>query len=144
MAASGSQTATKLIASTGIAAGLLLVVVPRYVLPACEYEGFPRMHCSDTALVERVLGGLLLAAGAIALASRRRRALAMACAAASGAILLSAWFTPDVTGYCPSAKMPCHYGMVPGVRFIVALAGIGLVTGVVLLARSRGRERESS
>ena len=53
----------KLAGITMILAGLLLVIVPRYILPACEFEGFSRMHCSDTAQAELVTGILLALAG---------------------------------------------------------------------------------
>ena len=53
----------RLAGTTMILAGLLLVLVPRYILPACEFEGFSRMHCSDTAQAELVTGVLLALAG---------------------------------------------------------------------------------
>jgi len=53
----------KLVAITALISGLLLIVVPRYVLPACEYEGYARMHCSDTARAEYFSGMTLMAIG---------------------------------------------------------------------------------
>ncbi len=133
----------RLVAVTGIAAGLLLGVVPRYVLPACEYEGHPRMHCSDTARAELVVGALLVVAGAFASAVKRPRPV-MGAAAVSCALLALAWFMPDVYGYCASPRMPCHYGMVPGIRFIAVLAGVLLIAAIVLLAKGTRRNPEAS
>ena len=56
----------KVIAVTAIVSGLLLLLVPRYILPACEYRGHPAMHCSDTARAEYVVGALLIALGVAA------------------------------------------------------------------------------
>ncbi len=126
----------RLVASTGIVAGILLAVVPRYVLPPCGSLGYPRMHCSDTARVEILLGFALTGVGVVAAAARKPWLL-MASAAASAAILAMAWFAPDVYGYCMSPRMPCHYGMVPGVRFISALAGTILFISMLLAARRK-------
>lgn len=125
----------KVVPVTTLLAGALLVVVPRFVLPACEYRGFPRMHCSDTARAEMLIGALLLAAGALALGTSRS-GLAAGSAVASCALLALAWLMPRVYGYCPSPKMPCHYGMVPSIRFIVGAGALILVPGAVLLARA--------
>jgi hypothetical protein len=131
----------KLVAITGVAAGLLLMVVPRYVLPPCEHGGFAGTHCSDTARAEVFLGALVLAAGALAL-DPKRRWVPLASAAAACILLGVAWFMPDVTGYCPSPRMPCHYGMVPGVRFIAALAAVVLIPAAVLLGRDLKTKRD--
>jgi fructose-specific phosphotransferase system IIC component len=132
-----------LAASAAVAAGVLLVVVPRYVLPACEYAGYPRMHCSDTARAEMILGAALIAAGALVFAARRRWPI-VASAAASCVVLGLAWYMPDLYGYCASPRMPCHYGMVPGVRFVAALAGAVVVAATLLFARSTRTKTEAS
>lgn len=124
----------KLIAFTGIAAGFLLVVVPRFVLPACEYEGFSRMHCSDTAVAVMLLGAVLAALGGVAFFLRPPWLL-IANAAVACIILGAAMYMPDAYGYCASRNMPCHYGMVPGVRFVAALALLLLVFAIFLTAR---------
>lgn len=130
----------RLVAATGIAAGLLLIAVPRWILPPCRGEGPARMHCSDTARAEMVLGAMLLAAGALALTTRRPSLLA-ADAAASGAIAAAAWVAPGVFGYCAGSAMPCHYGMVPGVRFVAALAAMALAAALAILASGARRRR---
>ncbi len=125
----------RLVTWTTVIVGALLVVVPRYVLPACEYEGLPRMHCSDTAHAEMLVGALLVAAGALSI-DAERLALSAASAVAACALLAVAWFMPDVHGYCASPRMPCHYGMVPAVRFVVVLGGAVLVPGAIRLGRA--------
>ncbi len=129
--------------SAAVAAGLLLVLVTRYVLPPCEYAGYSRMRCSDTARAEMILGAALVLAGAVLFAARRPWSVT-ASAAASCVLLGLAWYVPDLYGYCASPRMPCHYGMVPGVRFVAALAGAALVTATLLLARSTRRKTEAS
>lgn len=130
----------KLIAVTGIVAGVLLIIVPRFILPACEYEGFARMHCSDTANAEIVLGAVLAAVGAVAFLVRTPWLLIADAAVACG-LLGTAVYLPDVFGYCASKNMPCHYGMVPGVRFIAVLAMMALLTGSALVMRDLRKKR---
>ncbi len=124
----------KFIAITSITAGLLLILVPRFILPACEYEGFSRMHCTDTAIAVMVLGAMLAAVGGAAFLARTRWLLIADAVVACG-ILGAAVSMPNVYGYCASRNMPCHYGMVPGVRFIAVLAMIVLLAGIAIAAR---------
>ena len=51
-------------AVAALVGGVLLLVIPRFIFPACEYLGRGRMHCTDAAHGEFVVGGLLVAAGA--------------------------------------------------------------------------------
>jgi len=130
----------KLIAFTIITAGILLILVPRFILPACEYEGFSRMHCSDTAIAVMLLGAVLVALGGAALLVRTSWLL-IADALIACAILGAALFMPDIYGYCASRNMPCHYGMVPGVRFIAVLAMTILIIGAAIAARDLRKKR---
>ncbi len=130
-------------ASAAAGAGLLLVVVPRWVLPACEYAGHPRMHCSDTARAEMMLGAALVAAGVLVFTARKPWS-ALASSGLAIVLLVLAWAMPDVYGYCASPRMPCHYGMVPGVRFIATIAGLSLVAATLLLARRTMRRTEAT
>lgn len=132
----------KLIAVTAVAAGALLILVPRFILPACEYEGYGRMHCSDTAIAEYVIGALLLGTGALVFALKKTW-LHVAGGAAACGLLLAAWFMPEVYGYCANRKMPCHYGMVPGIRFIAAAAFLVMASGTALLARDMRKRKKS-
>ena len=131
----------KLIGLTSIVSGILLVIVPRYVLPACEYEGFPRMHCSDTAHAEQIVGALLLLAGILTLLVKSAR---MAFAGGGIALVLSAasYLLPDKIGFCHSSQMPCNYGMVPAIRFITVVTG--LIMAVALIVSARGTRRKGT
>lgn len=130
----------KLIAFTIITAGILLILVPRFILPACEYEGFSRMHCSDTAIAVMLLGAVLVALGGAAFLVRTSWLL-IADAVIACAILGAALSMPDIYGYCASKNMPCHYGMVPGVRFIAVLAMTILIIGAATAARDLRKKR---
>jgi len=130
----------KLAIVTSVAGGILLLLVPRYILPACEYEGYARMHCSDTASAEYLIGGLLLLVGAGTLILKRTWQL-IAGSAVSLVLFGAAYWMPAKFGYCQSPRMPCNYGMVPGVRFI-AIGGMVLMiialAGFVKASRRKG------
>jgi hypothetical protein len=123
-------------AVVAIVGGLLLLAIPRFVFPACEYLGRGRMHCTDAAHGEFVAGGLLVAAGVALLLLKSGPA---SIAAAAGAVLLcaAAFFVPAYTRYCANPDMACHYGMVPSIRFIA------VAVGVVEVAALTGFIRES-
>ena len=123
----------KLVALTELTTGVLLLFVPRYILPACEYEGFPRMHCSDTARAEFIVGALLVLAGGMVLFARTMKPLVIAVVVSC--ILYGVSFgLPDLYGYCLSSRMPCHYGMVPAVRFIAVFGALVMIVAVFRLA----------
>ena len=118
-----------------------MLLVPRYILPACEYEGFPHMHCSDTAQAEYLVGLALMAIGCAAFFFSQNKFLA------PGALLsiilygISYWL-PSKIGYCQSPRMPCNYGMVPGIRFIAVISSLLMIvalTGIVKSYRSKGK-----
>jgi hypothetical protein len=124
--------------AAAIVSGTLLIVVPRFILPACEYEGFSRMFCSDTAQAEVIVAGLLIIAGAGLLALKARWVL-ITGGCLSLALSVSAFVLPDIFGYCHSTKMPCNYGMVPAIRLIAvvngAVAALAVTTAVIRLPR---------
>ncbi len=78
------------------------------------------MHCSDTAKAEYLVGAILMAIGGISFFSKKN--IAVVVAAVSCIIYAVAFWLPDKIGYCHSTRMPCNYGMVPGIRFI-SIAG---------------------
>ncbi len=130
----------KLVAVTAIVSGLLLLLVPRYILPACEYLGHPAMHCSDTAHAEYVVGVLLIVLGGM-IAFLRSKSAALVCAAISDVLYIVAFLLPDKFGYCHSTQMPCNYGMVPGVRFVAVVSAIIMsiaLVGLVMSCRKKG------
>jgi hypothetical protein len=51
---------------------------------------------------------------------------------------------PEVYGYCANKKMPCHYGMVPGIRFIAVFAFLVLAAGIALLVRDIRKKKALS
>jgi hypothetical protein len=132
----------KLIYVTAIVSGLLLLVVPRYILPACEYLGHPAMHCSDTARAEFVVGGLLIALG-IASALLKLKTAGIVCSGASLILYVVAFRLPDTFGYCHSTQMPCNYGMVPGVRFVTIVSAIIMSISLIGLVKSYRKKGNS-
>jgi hypothetical protein len=118
--------------------GVLLLVIPRFVFPACEYLGRGRMHCTDAAHGEFLVGGLLAAAGAALLLLKSGPASILA---AAGAALLSAaaFFVPAYTRYCANPDMACHYGMVPSIRFIAVAVGVVEAAALIGLVRESKR-----
>jgi hypothetical protein len=128
----------KMAGITMILAGLLLVIVPRYILPACEFEGFSRMHCSDTAQAERVAGIFLAVAGIVTLVLKP--ALSAGGAILGLALSVSAAVLPDKFGYCHSVKMPCNYGMVPAIRLIAVVTALIMVASLIGMFRAYSRK----
>ncbi len=124
-----------LIVVSALMSGILLILVPRFILPVCEYEGYPAMHCSDTARAEYVVGVLLLAAGIGAFLLKSTRT-AVISAVVSIILYIIAFLLPDKYGYCKSSRMPCNYGTVPGIRFVAIIGGIIMVVAIVSLVRS--------
>ncbi len=130
----------KLAGIAAVIGGILLVLVPRFILPSCEYAGYPPMHCSDTAHAEFVAGALLVIAGVLTLTSKSARA-SLIGSVCSLALFIAAFVLPEKFGYCQSSRMPCNYGMVPGVRFI-AVVGVVImllaIVGTVKKSRKKG------
>lgn len=131
----------KLVALTALASGVLFVLVPRFILPACEYEGYPPMHCSDTARAELLIGALLVLVGGAAFFAKKAK-LSLTGAGAALILYTAAYLLPDSIGYCRSPRMPCNYGMVPAVRFIAAVGAVTMViafAGIVRSVRTKGK-----
>jgi len=123
-----------LTAVTALLGGILLILVPRFILPVCEYEGYPAMHCSDTARAEYVVGALLLMSGIGAFLLKSTRT-SIIVAAVSIILYIVAFLLPDRYGYCHSSRMPCNYGTVPGIRFIASIGGVIMVIAIISLVR---------
>jgi len=132
----------KLVAITTLAGGILFLLVPRYILPACEFVGFPRMHCSDTAQAERVVGAMLLVVSCLTFFVKSKK-MPLAGAILSILVLGLAYWIPDEFGYCQSPSMPCHYGMVPAVRFLSILGILIMIGAVFIITRSYGKKGSS-
>jgi hypothetical protein len=127
---------------TALVSGLLLLLVPRYILPACEYLGHPAMHCSDTARAEYVVGTLFVVLGGVT-AFLRSRKVDLICAAGSIVLSAAAFLLPDKFGYCRSTQMPCNYGMVPGVRFIAIVSAIIMCIALIGTVKSYRKKGSS-
>jgi hypothetical protein len=131
----------KLIGTTAFIGGMLLVLIPRYIFPACEYLGHPAMHCSDTARAEYLVGALLLLTGGTTFFLKSDRTVIVS---ASAVLVLSilAGMAPERYGYCRSRMMACNYGMVPSIRFIAGLMAImmlGIIISRVWSYRKKGK-----
>ena len=130
----------KLVAFTSLVSGILFILIPRYILPACEFAGFSRMHCSDTAHAEQVIGALLIAVSGITFLAKSAT-MPLIGAILSAVVFGIAFWLPEKFGYCLSPRMPCHYGMVPAIRFLSAigiLAMAGFVFGIARSSRKKG------
>ncbi len=125
----------KLVSITAIIGGILLILVPRYILPACEFEGFPHMHCSDTAHAEQIAGTILMAIGIAMFFFKRPVPMISSVVVACIVFGISFWL-PDKIGYCLSPRMPCHYGMVPGIRFIDVIGSVIMIIGLIALSKT--------
>jgi hypothetical protein len=114
--------------------GILLILVPRFILPVCEYEDI--LRCTARAQpAEYVVGALLLVAGMGAFLLKSTRTSIIG--AVVSIILYSiAFLIPDKYGYCHSSRMPCNYGTVPGIRFIAIIGGIIMVVAIISVVRS--------
>ena len=132
----------KLITIIMVLCGTLLILVPRYILPACEYEGFSRMHCSDTAQAEYLAGAVLVLIGVLTVFTRSTPML-IGSAIAGCITAVIAFLLPDRFGYCHSSKMPCNYGMVPGIRFIAIVTVAALIIGIIGIIRHSRRKGQA-
>ncbi len=129
----------KLVVITVFFSGILLILVPRYILPACEYEGYPPMHCSDTARAEYFAGASLIAIGVVTFFFKKRFLVVISTVASCFVYGISFWL-PDKFGYCQSPRMPCHYGMVPGVRFIAVASSIIMIGALIGLTKPQRKK----
>jgi hypothetical protein len=129
----------KLVALTTLAVGVLFILVPRYILPACEFAGFSHMHCSDTAQVERIFGVLLIGVSCATIVVNWKL-MPLVSAVLSLVVFGLAYWIPDKIGYCQSPRMPCHYGMVPAVRLLSIIGVLIMVGAVIITAKSYGKK----
>lgn len=125
----------KTVGIISIVSGILLLVIPRFILSVCEYHGHPAMHCSDTARAEYIAGALLIVNGAVALFLKRPAAV-LAAAAVGVFISYASFSLPDVYGFCKNPNMPCNYGTVPAIRFIAVVTGVILLFTTIRLFQS--------
>lgn len=127
---------------TALVFGILYLLVPRYVLPACEYSGFARMHCSDTAQAEQVIGAVLIVVSGMTF-FLKSATMPLVSAVLSTIVFGIAFWLPDKFGYCLSPRMPCHYGMVPALRFL-SIIGILIMIGFLFRIVRSSRKKVRS
>ena len=125
----------KLIGITAFIGGALLVLMPRYIFPACEYLGHPAMHCSDTARAEYLIGALLLLTSGTTFFLRSDRSIVLSASVVL-VLAVAAGMAPDKYGYCHSRMMACNYGMAPSIRFIAAVMAVVMFAVIISRVRS--------
>lgn len=120
--------------------GLMLALVPRYILPVCEYQGYNPMSCSNTAVAEMFAGSLVMTASIALLFLRGTGSLRWLSLAilVSG---ISVLWIPEAIGYCRSDRMPCNYATVPVLRLLGVLLILSSLAGFLL---SFKEERKST
>jgi hypothetical protein len=131
----------RVVAITALVSGILFILVPRYILPACEYTGHARMHCSDTAQAVQVAGAALIVVSAMTFLVKSA-GMPLVSAIFSLIVYGIAFWLPDKFGYCLSPRMSCNYGMVPAVR-LLSIIGIVIMIGVVFSAVKSYRRKGS-
>jgi ascorbate-specific PTS system EIIC-type component UlaA len=132
----------KAVGVVSLTSGALLLMIPRFILPVCEYAGYQPMHCSGTARAEYIVGAVLIVAGAGTFVLRHAAAPLIAAVTAF-VLSAAAYAAPNIYGYCRSAKMPCNYGTVPAVRFVAVVTAAIIIIATVHLIRKRTKARSS-
>lgn len=107
--------------------GLLFILLPRFILPVCEYLGKPEMNCSHTAHYEMTLGALVIICSGL-LAFMNAPLVKWLIPAIFLLAGVAAIAIPEIIGYCHNPDMPCNYGTVPGLRL---LGGALSITAIV-------------
>lgn len=100
--------------------GLLVVLVPRYILPVCEYQGYKEMSCSHTGISEMFMGVIVMAASVGMFFSKTSDTLRWSAFTIFFAGI-SVIVIPEAIGYCHSSRMPCNYGTIPVLRLLGGL-----------------------
>lgn len=100
--------------------GLLVVLVPMYIFPVCEYQGHPEMTCSRTGIAEMFMGAIVMTSALGLILSKTPEALRWT-AITTFVAGISVVLAPEAIGYCHSSRMPCNYGTVPVLRLLGGL-----------------------
>jgi hypothetical protein len=118
--------------------GLMAVLIPRYVLPVCEYQGYSRMACSSTALSEMFMGFVVMVSSLgifFSKSAETLRWLSLTLIASGISVIL----IPEAIGYCHSSSMPCNYGTIPVLRLTGALITLVSLGGLLASLRRAAR-----
>lgn len=117
-----------------ILAGVLIAVVPQFIVPVCENAvhtasgGSVPMKCFWTARAELGTGALIAFCGLLLCICRNAGARFGIAAVAAAASLLALAFPSMLIGMCGAETMPCRIGTLPGLillgsaAFLVSLA----------------------
>ncbi len=101
-----------------MAAGLLYIAVPLFLLPVCEHTpGMMAMKCFWTARAELGLGALIIFGGLLSCFSSAERRIGLSLMVAATA-LLGAALPLFVIGVCPGPAMPCRAGTLPALLLL--------------------------
>jgi hypothetical protein len=100
------------------------------------------MHCSDTAQAERIIGALQVIVVCMTFFVKSMM-MPLVSAVLSIIVFGLAFWIPDKFGYCQSPRMPCHYGMVPAVRFLSIIGVLIMIGAVFKIAKSYGKKGSS-
>ena len=111
--------------------GLVVVLVPRYILPVCGYQGYSPMACTHTAIAEMFMGFIVMAASAGMAFSKGNEALRWLSLTVLAAGI-SVIGMPEAIGYCHSSRMPCNYGTIPVLRLLGVLIILLALAGSLL------------
>ncbi|MCL5023106.1 MAG: DUF4418 family protein [Nitrospirae bacterium] len=117
--------------------GLMVLLVPRYILPVCGYQGFEPMTCTQTAIAEMFMGFVVMTASAGMAFSKGRQPLRWLSLTTLAAGISVIWI-PEAIGHCHSTRMPCNYGTVPVLRLLgVLIILLSLASSLLSLKKER-------
>lgn len=131
--------------------GLLVILVPTYLLPVCApmevispvvnvqapaHVTVKYMKCHWTGQAEMGIGAVIMALGLLMLLSRSAcvrlgLSLSVICVA-----MLAAAIPTVLIGVCPGEMMPCHMGTLPALLLLSGLLVVIALINVLYLNRS--------
>ena len=118
--------------------GLMVLLVPRFILPVCEYQGYNPMACSHTATAEMFMGIMVMAAATGLFFSGSGESLRWLSFTTLAAGISVIWI-PEAIGYCHSDRMPCNYGTIPVLRLLGVLVILLSLAGFFFSFRKEKR-----
>ncbi len=128
--------------------GIMVMIIPRFILPVCTYKGFfvttasganIPMKCHYAMISEVLLGTILVLTGLIFFFVSSRQSI-MALSGLVGWISILIIMVPVYfPGVCGNMKMPCYNGTRPGLMF--AGVFIFLASAVSFFTALRNEEK---
>jgi hypothetical protein len=125
--------------------GLLIALVPEYVLPVCgtsletKAGTLVPMRCFWTARAELGVGALIVLAGILLFLSRNRSTTLSLHAMVSGLGLVTVLVPTVLIGVCAGPTMPCHEGTLPALVMLGCLVMVAGLAGIILSARGESQ-----